>query len=193
MSFKQYHALNGALQTEGLKEKLGMLGVLASLAFATPLISKDSNTLFNQLARHEGVKHTVYKDKKGIPTIGIGFNLTDPGNRRYLTQLGITDANLKAGISDQQIKQLFDHSLRQAKLDAQKFLPNLSSHPVQVQNAIIDMAFNLGYNRLNKFVEFKKSLLKRNYKKASNDMLDSVWAKQVGNRAKYLSGLVRSS
>lgn len=189
MSFKQYHSLHN----EGFKEKLGMLGILASLAFASPLMSKNSDTLFNQISRHEGVRHNVYKDSKGIPTVGIGFNLTDANNKRILAKLGITDKELKAGLSDQQIKQLFDYSLRQAKSDAQKFLPNLSSHPVQVQNAIIDMAFNLGYNRLNKFTQLKQSLLNRNYKEAANNMLNSLWAKQVGNRASYLANLVTSS
>lgn len=199
MSFKQYHRLQKtirryhSLQNEGFKEKLGMLGVLASLAFTSPLMSKDSDTLFNQLARHEGIRHNVYKDSKGIPTIGIGFNLTDPNNKKILAKLGISDQNIRQGLNDAQIKQLFDFSLRQAKIDAQKYIPNLSSHPINVQNAIIDMAFNLGYNRLSKFTELKQSLLKRNYKQAAANMLDSLWAKQVGNRAQYLSKLVKSS
>lgn len=199
MSFKQYCRLQKtfrryhSLQNEGFKEKLGMLGVLASLAFTTPLISKDSDTLYNQLARHEGIKRHIYKDTKGIPTIGIGFNLTDPNNKKILAKLGITDQNLRQGLNDSQIKQLFDFSLRQAKIDAQKYLPNLSSHPINVQNAIIDMAFNLGYTKLSKFTDLKQSLLKRNYNQAAYNMLDSLWAKQVGNRAKYLSNLVKSS
>ena len=55
------------------------------------------------------------------------------------------------------------------------------------------MAFNLGYTKLNKFVDFKKSLIQKNYEQASKDMLNSLWSKQVGKRAEYLSNLINSS
>lgn len=189
VTFTHYYNVHN----EGFKQKLGMLGMLASMAFTTPLISKSADTLFNQLSRHEGYSKKMYLDSKGIPTIGIGFNLNDANNRRILSKLGITDKQIKTGLSDQQVKTLFDYSMKQAKSDALKFLPDLYSHPVNVQNAIIDMSFNLGLNRLNKFVQFKKSLQNKDYKKASADMLDSLWAKQVGKRATYLANLVRSS
>lgn len=186
VKFQQYY-------NEGFKEKLGALGLLASIAFSTPLISKPGESLFDQLSRHEGIKNKVYLDSKGIPTVGIGFNLTDPNNKRILSKHGITDEQLRRGLSKQQIKVLFEESLKQAKRDALKFLPDLMNHPVQVQNAVIDMAFNLGYSRLNKFAQFKKALQSKNYTEASNQMLNSLWARQVGNRAKYLASLVRSS
>jgi len=141
----------------------------------------------------EGVRNKVYLDSKGIPTVGIGFNLQDPANRRVLAQYGITNETLKSGLSDRQIKILFEESLKRAKLDALKFLPDLYKHPVKVQNAVIDMAFNLGYPRLSKFKDFRNSLNQRNYKQASKDMLNSLWAKQVGKRATYLADLVKSS
>ena len=55
------------------------------------------------------------------------------------------------------------------------------------------MAFNLGYTRLSKFKDLRKSLMDKDYKKASEDMINSLWAKQVGNRATYLADLVKSS
>jgi len=181
------------LQNEGFADKVKLLGMLASLSLSTPLISKPAESLFTQLARHEGVMRKPYVDSKGNLTVGIGFNLNDSTNRKILAKLGIKQADINKGLSDQQIKSLFDESLRIAKLDAQKFLPNLNSHPIQVQNAIIDMAFNLGLPKLNKFVQFKKSLQQRDYTSASRHMLDSLWAKQVGNRATYLASLVRSA
>lgn len=181
------------LQNEGFRDKAKLLGLLASLALSSPLLSKPSESLFTQLARHEGVMRKPYVDTKGNLTVGIGFNLNDSTNKRILAKLGIKQADLSKGLSDQQIKSLFDESLKIAKADAMKFLPNLNSYPVQVQNAVIDMAFNLGLPKLNKFVEFKKSLQKRDFKNASHHMLDSLWAKQVGNRATYLASLVRSA
>ena len=39
---------------------------------------------FNMLSLNEGNKSKVYKDSKGVPHIGIGFNLEDAGNKRFL-------------------------------------------------------------------------------------------------------------
>ena len=188
VNFKQYF-----LQKEGFRDTAKMLGMLASLAFTTPLISKSSDNLYNQLARHEGVVRKPYYDTKGNLTVGIGFNLNDSNNQKVLRKLNIRKEDLSKGLNDNQIKALFDESMKIAKADALKYLPNLYSHPVQVQNAIIDMSFNLGYNRLNKFTELRKSLMNKDYKTAANNMLKSLWAKQVGKRATYLADLVRSA
>ena len=39
---------------------------------------------FNMFKLNEGNKPKVYKDSKGNRTIGIGFNLEDAGNKRFL-------------------------------------------------------------------------------------------------------------
>ena len=188
LQFKHYF-----LQKEGFRDKAKMLGILASLAFTSPLISKTSDSLYNQLVKHEGLLRKPYYDSRGNLTVGIGFNLNDINNQKILSKLNIKKEDLKRGLNDNQVKALFDESMKIAKADALKYLPNLYSHPVQVQNAIIDMSFNLGYNRLNKFTDLKKSLMKRDYKTAANNMLKSLWARQVGKRANYLADLVRSA
>ena len=49
------------------------------------------------------------------------------------------------------------------------------------------MCFNLGYPRLSKFKNFLGGLEKQDWKKASEEMMDSRWANQVGPRANRLS------
>ena len=56
---------------------------------------------------------------------------------------------------------------------------------------LTDMMFNLGYARLSKFNKFLYALKTGSYTAAADEMLDSVWAKQVGNRATQLSALMR--
>lgn len=55
------------------------------------------------------------------------------------------------------------------------------------------MAFNLGLTKLNKFVEMRKALLKGDYNKAADEMIDSKWYNQVGNRSKRLVDMMRSA
>ena len=53
------------------------------------------------------------------------------------------------------------------------------------------MAFNLGITRLQKFKKMFAALNAGDYHKASEEGLDSKWAKQVYNRAKRLMNRLR--
>jgi lysozyme len=54
------------------------------------------------------------------------------------------------------------------------------------------MAFNLGINRLVKFRKMLEALGKQDYQAAADQMLDSLWVEQVGDRAKRLADLMRN-
>lgn len=175
------------------KNHIKKLGLLAGLAMATPAAKANPDELFKLISRHEGIRNQIYKDSFGNPTIGIGFNLSDPNNRRILQQLNISELDLRNGLTDHQIKQIFDISLKQAIIDAKKFIPNLYTLPTNVQKALIDMSFNLGYVKLSKFINVKKALEQRDFNKAAQEMLNSNWARQVGNRATELSNMVKNA
>jgi lysozyme len=49
------------------------------------------------------------------------------------------------------------------------------------------MCFNLGYPRLSNFKKFLAAIQTGNWEEASEEMLDSKWAIQVGDRAKRLA------
>ena len=83
-----------------------------------------SQNYFNMLSLNEGNKPKVYKDSKGNRTIGIGFNLEDAGNRKFLKQQGIDINELFAGreLTDRETKTLYNYSLTQAFKDAQSYV-----------------------------------------------------------------------
>ena len=54
------------------------------------------------------------------------------------------------------------------------------------------MAFNLGVAGLLKFKKMIAALEKRDYDTAAIEMLDSQWAKQVGQRSQELSRQMRT-
>ena len=64
---------------------------------------------FDMFVLNEGNKSKVYKDSKGNRTIGIGFNLEDASNRRFLKQQGIDINELFAGreLTDKETKTLY--------------------------------------------------------------------------------------
>lgn len=150
---------------------------------------------FNMLSLNEGNKSRVYKDSKGIPHIGIGFNLEDANNRRFLKEQGIDINELFAGrpLSERETRTLYNHSLTQAFKDAQSYDPNFAKRPEAVKMTLVDMAFNLGLTKLNKFVEMKKALMNNDYNMAANEMVDSNWYKQVKSRGPRMVDVMRSA
>jgi GH24 family phage-related lysozyme (muramidase) len=139
---------------------------------------------YDMIAQNEGVKPNVYADSKGNRTIGIGFNLEDKANRKFLKEQGININELFNGreLNDKEIKTLYNQSLSQAYTDARKFDPKFDKRPEGVKMALTDMSFNLGLTKLNEFEKMKEALQKDDYRTAAVEAQDSDWFKQVKTR-----------
>ena len=154
-----------------------------------------SRNYYDMLSLNEGNLPSVYKDSKGNRTIGIGFNLEDAGNRKFLKQQGIDINELFEGrqLSDRETKILYNHSLTQAFNDAQKYDPGFAQRPEAVKMTLVDMAFNLGLTKLNKFKKMKQGLMNNDYQTAADEMVDSLWYDQVKSRGPRMVKLMRSA
>jgi len=153
-------------------------------------VLKDASTM---IERHEGYEDKVYPDSRDIPTIGIGFNLYAHNARKRIEAFGLSFDDILAGntsLTDKQIRHLYKQDLNTALNDAEKFLPNYDKQPDKIKIVLIDMSFNLGYNRLMQFVKFRQALMDKDYLKAADEMLDSKWYYQVGNRSRELTTMV---
>jgi hypothetical protein len=54
------------------------------------------------------------------------------------------------------------------------------------------MVVNLGWAGFAKFLKVRSALANRQYDRASTEMLDSAWHRQVPNRAKRLAGMMQT-
>src|SRR5690554_5080438 len=96
----------------------------------------------------------VYKDSKGIPTIGVGFNLMKSGARQQIAAVGANYDKLLAGtqgLNDNQIRTLFNQDMATAVSCVSSWIGNWSSLSTTRQSAIADMSFNLGCGKNRKF------------------------------------------
>ena len=61
----------------------------------------------------------------------------------------------------------------------------ISSMPEEVQNIIVNMAYNMGRSNFNqtKWPKFFKALMDKNWKQAAIEGRDSKWFRQVGQRS----------
>lgn len=157
-----------------------------------PVIS----SIKDRVIKHEGSKAFKYLDSRGIPTIGVGFNLNRGDAAVQLKKVGANPDKVKAGkspLTQDQINALLFTDLKQAKANAQDLVPNLSNLPTKVQGVLTEMVFNLGKTGLSEFKNFLTHIQRKDFDAASEEMLRSTWAKQVGDRAKTLAEIVRSS
>lgn len=151
--------------------------------------------IFNFIKKHEGYKKAMYLDTQGIPTIGIGFNLTRPDAALIASQAGANVQKLLTSqeqLSDSQIKQIFQITLKIAYNDAKKWIPAFDTLPKNIKMAILDMSFNLGYTRLSKFIKTRQFIMNSDFKGAAQELRNSKWASQVGNRAENVIKLFSS-
>ncbi len=66
-----------------------------------------------------------------------------------------------------------------------------TEQPDNIKNALMNMCFNLGINRLLGFKRMIAALEDNDYTKAAFEALNSKWANQVGDRAKDVALMIR--
>ena len=129
----------------------------------------NSERLIEQLVVDEAMKLRPYKCSAGKLTIGVGRNLEDNGitedEALYLLQNDL----------DRIYKELRSNFSWFERLDSYR------------QEVLMNMCFNMGISRLKTFRRMIAALRIRDYQEAAKEMLDSLWAKQVGVRAVRLS------
>ena len=135
--------------------------------------------LIEQLKRDEGAVldangyHKPYQDSLGIWTIGYGHNCqTNP-------------------ITDAAANQILVDDIAKAEASVLREWPWAQDLDIPRRNVLINMVFNMGLAKVRGFVNFLECLKQGQYINAAEHMLDSLWAKQVGDRAKRLAEVIR--
>ena len=131
-----------------------------------------------QLAVDEGIVHEVYLDHLGYATFGIGHLITDKDPEQGYT--------VGTPISEERVTEAFQSDLDISIGECKVLFDLWDTYPGEVQEILINMMFNLGRPRLSKFKNFKKAVDAGDWVKAGIEGRDSLWWKQVGNRAERL-------
>ena len=134
------------------------------------------------LTKHEGCKTTVYLCTEGIPTVGIGHAL-----------YGFEELAVGDEVSMEQVLEWFKEDCDEALTDCRALFLNFDSLPDQVKRVLVNMAFNLGRSRLGKFKNMVTAVNEGNWNKAADEMVDSRWYNQVGNRSIELENWMRNA
>lgn len=142
------------------------------------------DNLREQLKIDEGVKYEIYLDHLGYPTFGIGHLITE-ADEEHGKPVGTP-------ITEQRVNAVFDSDVETYVSEAKKVFPNLTELPGEAQEVIVNMTFNMGAPRLSKFKKFIAGVNAGDWNTAAVEMMDSRWAKQVGNRAIRLRDRIKA-
>jgi|TARA_B110000902_G_scaffold34314_1_gene36483 lysozyme len=137
-----------------------------------------------QLAVDEGIVHEVYLDHLGYATFGIGHLITDKDPEQEYT--------VGTPISEERVTEAFQADLDISIGECKVLFDLWDTYPGEVQEILVNMMFNLGRPRLSKFKNFKKAVDSGDWAKAGIEGRDSLWWKQVGNRAERLMVRIES-
>lgn len=123
---------------------------------------------------HEGYRRHPYLCTAGKATVAIGRNLDDVG----------IDEDEASYLLSRDIERAYQH------LRMESYWLDLS----EVRQAVlIDMVFNLGWSGFTAFKLFRGAVDRGDYREAANQMVNSAWYGQVGNRAKRLVGMMSAN
>lgn len=142
----------------------------------------DASSLISQ---HEGTEPCVYTDSTGHKTIGVGYNLDQPGAEAEIDSLGLNFADVYSGktcLTTVQIDTILETTLATATEDARASVSNFELLCCGVQNVVVDMVFNMGGPTFSTFTTFIALIEQQQWAKASTDMQGTLWCGQVGTR-----------
>jgi lysozyme len=126
------------------------------------------------IKQHEGLRLHLYRDSRGIPTIGWGRNLQ------------------AHGISYHEAELLLQADYAEALAAAMKY-PWFGGLSQPRQAVVLDMIFNLGADGFGAFQVTIELIAAGDYAGAAAAMEHSKWAVQVGKRAEQDAEIMRTN
>ena len=133
----------------------------------------DVNALKDQLILHEGLELKPYQCTADKTTIGVGRNIQE------------------IGITEDEARYLLDNDILRVCKELDDTIHWWRDLSDVRQRVLIDMVFNLGITRFLKFKLTIEAVKEGQYDIAADEMLNSAWSRQVGQRSKTLSEAMR--
>ena len=132
-----------------------------------------SDPLIALLIKHEGVRLRPYMDTVGKLTVGVGRNLTDNG------------------ISQDEAMMLLVNDIEACRAQMQQAFPWAAFMTPARRDVLTSLIFNIGLGGVKEFKLMLAQLGSCNYADAADELLNSRYARQVGQRAVDLANIMR--
>lgn len=143
-------------------------------------MSLDLDKLRADLERDEGIRFAKYLDSLGNETCGIGHLMTADDLTNYSEQW-----------SQAQVDSYYSQDIAATIAWCRRNIPWWFNLPEPVARGITNLAFAMR-GKLLEFVKMLDALQLADFAAAADELLDSLWARQVGERAMRIAALFRS-
>ena len=130
----------------------------------------------NTIKDEEGFRPTIYKDTRGIWTLGYGFNV-DPDHGGNIPRI-VADF-----WADFEVNERREQLIR-------RWAPFVVQ-PLDVQDALVQLAYQIGVDGLLGFKLMLAALQRGDRATAAAEALNSDWQKQTPARAERVAALMR--
>ena len=147
-------------------------------------LSEDDRENLEYIKKNEGFIKRAKLDDTNKKTYVVGYGI-DSSNPALWNRLPANVRSGKEDIDPQLAEQLLAEHYPVAKRDAMAYTtPEVfNSLNKQQQRALIDMSYNLGLSRLSGFKKMRRGIFENNPEKTKTELLNSKYARQVGDRA----------
>lgn len=134
----------------------------------------DRETLKSELIRDEGLELKLYRCTAGKLSIGVGRNLEDKG------------------ISKAAAMFLLNEDIDETIANADRLFPWWRTMSENRQRAFLNFLFNVGPGTALTFKKTMLALKEQRWEDAAKEFENSLWYRQVGNRAKRIVEMIRN-
>ena len=125
--------------------------------------------LIDRIAENEGYRSKPYRCSEGGWTFGHGLTWITEEESLTLLSNRVSDLHIRLGRDFDWYDDL----------------------PPETKGVVVEMCYQMGVHGFSKFKKAIACMKKGDWVGASDEMLDSLWAKQTANRAKRLAEIVR--
>lgn len=126
------------------------------------------------IKQHEGLRLKPYLCTAGKYSIGYGRNLDD------------------RGVSLSEAEYLLANDISAARESLTANLPWFVQLDEVRQGALVDLCFNLGWQGLGRFRRFLAAMGRSDWPLAAQELRQSLWYGQVGQRAPRVVGMIET-
>lgn len=150
-------------------------------------------TLIEQVSQDirsdEGYSGIPYHDSRGVLTIGWGHNVEDEPLPAMFQEF----FDRHGYITQTMAEALLTRDLAQAEQDCWRLFSNWKDVPPEIKRPLLNMAFNLGRDRLGGFEKMDDCVEAGDWAGVAREMKDSKWYREdVPNRARRLVAMVEA-
>ena len=142
-------------------------------------------SLKQNIKNSEGFVDHIYLCSEGYPTVGFGFRVDCLSPDELACNNGVPEP-----MPIENADKILDIKIRKLINSVNKRLPWLESKPIELQEVVYEMGYQLGIPGLMSFKNTLRFMEIGNYYQASQNMLQSKWFKQTPTRVRRLSNIV---